>query len=106
MPSLASTLVLASLAFQQAAAVPAPQPTALQFVMADRALKSHASVSHNELTVTAGANEPYLSTATLTDHELDIEAIRAVRQWAFTPATMNGEPIRCRVKIILTFTLK
>lgn len=39
------------------------------------------------------------------DHELDIQAIRAVRQWAFSPALMDGKPVRCRVTIILSFTL-
>ena len=40
------------------------------------------------------------------DRELDIQAIRAVRQWRFTPALMNGEPVRCHVKIVMTFRLK
>ena len=40
------------------------------------------------------------------DRELDIEAIRAVRQWRFTPALMNGEPVRCRVTVDMAFTLK
>ena len=39
------------------------------------------------------------------DRELDIQAVRAVRQWRFTPALKNGEAVRCRVTIILTFTL-
>jgi TonB family protein len=40
------------------------------------------------------------------NHELDIQAIRAVRQWSFTPASTDGEPVRCRVKIVMTFRLK
>jgi TonB family protein len=40
------------------------------------------------------------------NHELDIQAIRAVRQWSFTPASIDGEPVRCRVKIVMTFRLK
>jgi TonB family protein len=40
------------------------------------------------------------------DHELDIEAIRAARQWRFAPALMRGEPVRCRVQITMSFTLK
>lgn len=40
------------------------------------------------------------------DSELDLEAIRAVRQWAFTPALKDGKPVRCRVCVVMTFTLK
>ena len=40
------------------------------------------------------------------DRELDIQAIRALRQWHFTPALMNGQPVRCRVTIVTAFTLK
>jgi protein TonB len=48
---------------------------------------------------------PIRITKTL-DHELDIQAIRAVRQWFFTPASIDGEPVRCRVNIVMTFRLK
>ena len=40
------------------------------------------------------------------DSELDIQAIRAVRQWAFTPAIVDGKPVRCRVSVVLSFILK
>ena len=40
------------------------------------------------------------------DRELDIEALRAVRQWGFTPALMNRQPVRCRVTVKLDFRLK
>lgn len=40
------------------------------------------------------------------DRELDIQAIRAVRQWGFAPGLMGGKPVRCRVTIIMAFTLK
>lgn len=36
---------------------------------------------------------------------LDQEAIKAAKQWVFTPGTRNGEPVPVMVSIELTFTL-
>ena len=40
------------------------------------------------------------------DAELDEEAIKATKQWRFSPGTKDGEPVNVRVSIELTFTLK
>lgn len=37
---------------------------------------------------------------------LDQEAVKAARQWRFTPGTRLGEPVSVRVTIELTFTLR
>jgi TonB family protein len=37
---------------------------------------------------------------------LDVEAVKAVRQWKFTPAVKDGQPVAARVTIELTFTLR
>ena len=39
------------------------------------------------------------------DRELDIQAIRAIRQWTFSPAMKDGQPVRCRITIVMTFRL-
>ena len=39
-------------------------------------------------------------------HGLDDEAIRAVRQWRFSPARKDGKPVTVSVDIEMTFTLK
>jgi TonB family protein len=41
-----------------------------------------------------------------TEHGLDEEGLKAVRQWQFTPGTRNGQPVNVRVRIELRFTLK
>ena len=40
------------------------------------------------------------------DPDLDLAAFAAVRQWRFTPATVNGEPVGTAVTIELTFRLR
>jgi protein TonB len=40
------------------------------------------------------------------DDELDLEAIKAVKQWQFKPGTKDGKPVAVAVNIELTFTLK
>jgi TonB family protein len=40
------------------------------------------------------------------DSELDLEAIRAAKQWLFTPGTKDGKPVRVRITIDLAFTLR
>jgi TonB family protein len=37
---------------------------------------------------------------------LDAEAIKAAKQWTFTPATKDGQPVRMIVTIELTFSLR
>ena len=37
---------------------------------------------------------------------LDEEAVKAARQWRFTPGTRFGEPVAVLVSIELTFTLR
>jgi TonB family protein len=37
---------------------------------------------------------------------LDQEAMIAVRQWRFRPATFKGQPVAARVSVVLTFTLR
>jgi TonB family protein len=38
--------------------------------------------------------------------DLDVEAIKAVRQWRFVPGTLRGQPAPVMVTIELTFTLR
>jgi TonB family protein len=40
------------------------------------------------------------------DPGLDQEAVKAVRQWRFKPGTKDGKPVRVRVTLELTFTLR
>ncbi len=39
-------------------------------------------------------------------HGLDQEAVKAVKQWKFTPGTKDGKPVPVRVEIEMTFTLR
>ena len=39
------------------------------------------------------------------DADLDQQAIKAVKQWQFKPATKSGKPVNVQVSIELTFTL-
>ena len=41
-----------------------------------------------------------------TTHGLDDEAVKAFRQWRFSPGTLNGEPAAVRVTAEMTFTLR
>ena len=36
---------------------------------------------------------------------LDGEAVKAFKQWRFTPATRNGQPIVVVVTVVMTFSL-
>ena len=40
------------------------------------------------------------------DPELEHEGVLALRQWRFSPATFDGQPIEIRVEVELTFRLK
>jgi protein TonB len=40
------------------------------------------------------------------DADLDWQAAYAVRQWQFDPGTVDGRAVRCRVTVVLDFTLK
>jgi len=40
------------------------------------------------------------------DEDLDQEAIKAVKQWRFKPATKDGKAVAVEVEIELTFTLR
>jgi protein TonB len=39
-------------------------------------------------------------------HGLDDQAVKAARQWLFSPGSRQGEPVAVRVTIELTFSLK
>jgi hypothetical protein len=98
--SITALLLSSYFAFVQAA--PPPASPALQFVIADRALKSHAIVAKNELTITGGAKEPYLSSATVTDFEIagevrfDGEADAALLLYAWEREISSAPPVfRC-----------
>jgi bla regulator protein blaR1 len=38
--------------------------------------------------------------------DLDAEAVKALEKWRFTPGTKDGKPVRVRVDVEMTFTLK
>jgi TonB family protein len=40
---------------------------------------------------------------TLAGHGLDIQALKAVKQYRFRPATKNGKPVAARIKLEVTF---
>jgi TonB family protein len=40
------------------------------------------------------------------DPDLDLEAIRAMRQWRFTPGERDGKPVPVQVSVEMSFTLK
>jgi outer membrane biosynthesis protein TonB len=40
------------------------------------------------------------------DPRLDIEAVLAVSQWRYRPATADGKPVRVFLTVTVTFTLK
>ena len=40
------------------------------------------------------------------EHGLDEEALRAAKQWTFTPAMKDGAPVKMQVMLELTFTLR
>ena len=37
---------------------------------------------------------------------LDQQAVKAMKQWVFTPGTKDGKPVAVRVSVEMTFTLK
>src|SRR4051812_39417966 len=37
---------------------------------------------------------------------LDASAVAALKQWTFMPGTLNGQPVRVRVTVDLTFVLR
>ena len=66
-----SSLAILLALLQSGAAQPAATPESLvvQFVLRNETMKQHASVVENELTISAGANEPYLSSVKVGDFE-------------------------------------
>ena len=65
-------LVGLSALLHSGAGVQTPAPAGsvpVQFVLRNDAMKEHASVVNNELTITAGVNEPYLSSIAVGDFE-------------------------------------
>jgi periplasmic protein TonB len=40
------------------------------------------------------------------DPDLDLEAIRAMRQWRFTPGERDGKPVPVQVSVEMAFSLK
>jgi TonB family protein len=41
-----------------------------------------------------------------TEHGLDEEAIRTVKQWTFEPGTSNGKPVPVKVRLEVEFNLR
>jgi protein TonB len=41
-----------------------------------------------------------------TEYGLDLEAVKAAKQWRFEPGTKDGRPVPVQVALELTFTLK
>lgn len=71
MPFGASTLLLASLVLQTPESK--PDVRTLQFVLGNPSLKRHASVRHNELTISGGAGASYVSSINLGEFEMEGE---------------------------------
>ena len=40
------------------------------------------------------------------DEDLDLEAVKAVRQWRFEPGKKDGKAVRVQITLEMTFTLK
>ena len=40
------------------------------------------------------------------EHGLDDEAIKALKEWEFTPGTKDGKPVPVRIDVEMSFTLK
>ena len=40
------------------------------------------------------------------DEDLDLEAVKAARQWRFEPGKKDGKAVRVRIALEMTFTLK
>jgi protein TonB len=40
------------------------------------------------------------------DEDLDLEAVKAARQWRFEPGKKDGKAVRVRITLEMTFTLK
>ncbi len=74
----ASTLSVALALLQSGAAPSTPSPESLpvQFVVRGEAMKAHATVVNNELTISAGVDEPYLSSTPLGDFQATGEIAR------------------------------
>jgi protein TonB len=53
---------------------------------------------------TDGSVGPVRVTKSL-DDDLDWQAVKAVREWRFEPAVVNGRAVRCRITVVLSFTL-
>jgi len=41
-----------------------------------------------------------------TQHGLDDEAVKALKQWRFSPGTKDGKPVPVVVELEMTFTLR
>lgn len=40
------------------------------------------------------------------DDDLDLQAMKALKQWTFAPGTKDGKPVAVRVNVEMTFTLR
>jgi protein TonB len=40
------------------------------------------------------------------DEDLDLEAVKAARQWRFEPGTKDGKAVRVQITLEMTFTLR
>lgn len=72
-----------------------------------KAAKVHGVVLLEAVVLEDGTVDPVRVTRSLDkEHGLDDEAVKALRQWRFEPGRKDGEPVRVRVEIEMSFTLK
>ena len=71
------------------------------------AARIQGSVLMTAVVLTDGTVGEVIVTRSLdTVYGLDAEAVRAAKQWLFTPGMKDGRPVAVRVTIEMTFTLR
>ena len=78
-----------------------------QYTQAARDAKIQGSVTMSAVVLEDGkVGEVQVTRSLDAVHGLDEEAVKATKQWEFTPGTKDGKPVAVRVDIEMSFTLK